>query len=481
MSAVAVKSKVGSSLLYIFVASIVSLTAVAQSASPSLASADAAMQAGRFADAAREYETLLKARPNSKEVLLALGICYVQLKRQDEAATTLRRYLRLVPSSAAGHAALGIALLDGAKTAEAKAELETAVRLNPKQADAVESLARIYLIEGKADKAVTLLQPLAMVGMNEDTMALLGDALIKAGQAAAAAVMFDRHLETNSRNTPQIFAATAWAHLKAGDMAKAADVCERGMRIYPDSEIEAVYLSLPAPFLAERIGARIERLQNSPDVAELVAVGRVLTDADPARRTRANEIAQRLLAHAVELAPGNASAHYNYGRALSQSSLERAIDEWEKALSLNPGDELRVQILIEIAAARLDLSNFEAAENAFKAALEINRKLPKRNPEAMLGYVRFLQLRSRPAEAEALLNETLNWNPLSPEAHLERAKLLAASGKWQEVAEEGEFVLRNAGEDQELLRAAHMLLARAYYRLNQPEKARQHQSWIESR
>jgi tetratricopeptide (TPR) repeat protein len=480
MSAVVRKSAPRSFLPYFFVISIVCLPAAAQQGRPSLASADAAMQAGQFADAAQQYEAILKANPDSKGILLALGICYVQLERQSEAVAILRRYLKLIPGSAAGHAALGIALLDGAKTAEAKAELEKAVRLNPKQVDAVEALARVYLIEGNADEAVSLLRPLVASGTNEETRVLLGDALIKAGQARTAAAMFERELEANSRTTSQIYAITAWAHLKAGDMAKAAEICERGMRIYPDSEIEAVYLSLPAPFLAERIGARIERLQNAPDVAELLAVGRVLVDADPAHKTRANEIAQRLLAHAIELAPDNASAHYNYGRALSQSSIESALKEWEQALALQPGGELRLQILIKIAVAKRDLSDFDAAEHTFQAALEINRKLTRRNPEAMLEYVRLLQLRSRTAEAEALLNEILRSNPLSPHAHLERAKLLAARGQWDKAVEEGEFALRNAEEDEELLRVAHALLVRGYRRLNQPEKAQVHQSWLES-
>lgn len=480
MSAIACKSAPWNFLLYVFVTSIVCLTASAQPAGPSLASADAAVQAGRFADAAVTYETWLRAHPDSKGVLLALGICYVQLGRHNEAVTTLRRYLKLVPASAAGHAALGIALFDGAKTAEAKTELETAVRLNPRQVDAVEALARIHLVEGKAAKAISLLRPLVASGANDEARALLGDALIKSGQPHAAASMLERELQANPRSTSQIYAISAWAHLKAGDIARAAEICERGMRIYPDSEIEAVYLSLPAPFLAERIGARIERLQNAPDVAELVAVGRVLVDADAHHKTRANEIAQRLLAHAIELAPNNASAHYNYGRALSRSSMERALKEWAKALALHPGGDLRLQILIKIGVAKLDLSDFEAAEYAFQAALEINRKLPRRNPEAMLEYVRFLQLKSRPEEAEALLREILSWNPLSPQAHVERAKLLAARGQWAKVVQEGEFVLRNAGEDEELLRSAHILLARAYLLLKQPEKAKWHQSWLES-
>lgn len=478
MSAVVWKFATGRLFLYVCMVSAATRVDAAQQNHSPLLAADAAMQARQFADAARGYEAWLKTHPDQKEVLLALGICYVQLGRQNEAIATLRRHLKLVPGSAAGHAALGIVLLDGAKTAEAKAELEKAVQLNPKQADAVEALARVYLIEGKAEQAAALLRPLAMSGTSEETQVLFGDALIKAGQASAAAAMLERQLQTSSRSTPQLYAITAWAHLKAGDLAKAAEVAERGMRIYPDSQIGAAYLSLPAPFLAERIGARIARLQNAPDATELVAVGRILIDADPHRKTRANEIAQKLLAHAIALAPDSASAHYNYGRALSQANAAGALGEWEKALALNPGDELRLLIQVKIGAAKLDLSDFDAAERAFRSALEINRKILKRNPEAMLEYLRYLQVESRVAEAEALLNEILNWNPLSPKAHLERAKLLATRAEWDKVIEEGQFVLRNAGEDEELLRAAHVLLARAYLRLGQPEKAQPHRSWI---
>ncbi len=438
------------------------------------------MQARRFADAAREYEAWLKARPDSREVLFALGVCYVQLGRPEEAVATLRRYLELAPDSASGHAILGIALLDGAKTAEAKKELETAVRLNPKQADAVEALARIHLVEGKPDQAVALLRPLVGSGGGPQADQLLGEALIQSGQAEAAAAMFERQLQTNPGSPARTYASAAWARLKAGDLPRAAEICEQGMRLYPDSEIESAYLSLPAPFLAERMGARIQRLQEAPDVAELIAVGRVLIDADPAQKTRSGEIAQRMLAHAIQLAPHSASAHYNYGRALGQTSLEAALREWEKALALEAGDELRLLIYTEIGKSKHDLADYEGAEQAFRAALEINQKLPRRSPEPALEYVRFLGLRSRTAEAEAVLRQVLSWNPLFPPARLERAKLLVNNGEWDKVVEEGEFVLRNAGENLELLRAAHMLLARAYLRLKQPEKARVHQAWLDS-
>lgn len=455
-------------------------TATQQQLSSPLAAADAAMQAGRFADAARGYEVWLKTNPDSDEVLLALGVCYVQLKKQSAAATTLRRYLKINPQSAAGHAALGVALLDGSNTVEAKAELETAVRLDAKQADAVEALARIYLIENQAERAVALLKPLMTRAATDDVRILLGDALIKSGQAAAAARLLEGELQLNPRGPSKLYAAAAWAHLKAGDQLKAAEISERGMRIYPDAEIEAVYLTLPAQLLAARIGARIRQLQNEPEVSELIAVGRALIGADPDRKTRANEIAQQLLTHAARLAPDNASARYNLGRALSRNSIESALTEWDKALTLRPDQELRLQILNKVGTAKLDLADYAGAEKAYREALEIDRKLADRRPETMLNYLRFLQLRSRADEAETLLDEMLSWNPLSPQTHLERAKLFAARGRWEDVIEAGGFVLRNAGEEEELLRAAHVLLARAHINLKQPDKARPHRAWLES-
>lgn len=438
------------------------------------------MRAGRFADAAREYEAWLKSHPESEAVLLALGICYVQMGRQKEAVSTLRKHVALAPRSAAGHAALGVALLDGTRNSEAKAALETALRLDPKLTDAAEALARIHLIEGNAGHAVALLKPLAASSASAETRILLADALIRANRAREAAEILERELSKDPNAEPRAYALTAWANLKAGDERKAAEASERGMRLYPDSEIAAVYLRLPSAFLAERIGERIKRIQESPDVTEMLALGSFLLVADPARKTRAEEIAERLLSHAVELAPDDAFARFSYGRALRLKDSARAVAEWEKALSLRPDADLKMKILSGLASAKSELSDFAGAERAFREAAEINRKLPKPEAHLMIEYARFLQLLERKSEAEALIEEIVSLAPLSPHAHIERAKLLAARGRWDEAADAGEFVLLNAGEDAELLRAAHVLLARAYMRLNKPEKARSHQTWIDS-
>jgi hypothetical protein len=112
--------------------------------------------------------------------------------------------------------------------------------------------------------------------------------------------------------------------------------------------------------------------------------------------------------------------------------------------------------------------------------MAVNRRLPRRVPEAALEYVRFHKVHGQAAQAEALLDEIVGWNPFAPEARVERARLLADSGRWEQVVTEGGFVLRQAAGNQRLVRVAHLLLARAYFRLNQPEKAQAHKQWLES-
>jgi hypothetical protein len=86
----------------------------------------------------------------------------------------------------------------------------------------------------------------------------------------------------------------------------------------------------------------------------------------------------------------------------------------------------------------------------------------------------------RTEEAASVVDEVIAWNPWTPEARLERARLLADHGRWQESIVEASFVLAHARDRKTLLAPAHLLLSRAYHRLGQPEKARAHREWLES-
>jgi tetratricopeptide (TPR) repeat protein len=277
-------------------------------------------------------------------------------------------------------------------------------------------------------------------------------------------------------------ARAAGARIRSGDDRAAAQICERCLLVYPNSDrIEGVYLSLPAGILAERLAERYEQVRQTQDVRELIALGRVVSDLDPHRQAEGSQLAGTLLTRAIELAPDNPSAYYNYGRALRIArKYPEMFAAWDKALSLKPGDELEVLIYTRIGKARLAMSEPGAAETAFRAALLSNRKLAAPDAASAYEYFLFLQERSDMHAAHALLREILLWQPLFVPALMERAKLFADREDWPKAIEECENVLRFADGNAILLRLAHSLLARAYQALKQPAKARIHESWIES-
>ena len=165
---------------------------------------------------------------------------------------------------------------------------------------------------------------------------------------------------------------------------------------------------------------------------------------------------------------------------LRQHDAAGALAQWEKALTLSPADDLRMQVLTQIARTRDITSDAAGAEAAFTEALALNRRLERRVPESAIDYVRFLERHARPDEARALVDEVVAWNPWAPEARVEKARRLADAGRWTDVVVEAEFVLANAGGKKSLQSVAHLLLARAYIRLNQPEQARVHREWLEA-
>ena len=441
------------------------------------------MKAGKVAAAAQAFEHILRLQPDFAEAYFALGVSYVQLGKSEEAAAALRSYLKLEPQSPDGHAVLGILLFDTHRIAEARPELEQAVRLDSSQSEAAEDLGRVYNLEGNPAKAVALLRPLVASGEADDqARAILARAFMSSGDAAAAAKLLDAVLAANPRSPLQTYLSAAAAARDAHDLPKALEICERGAKVYPNSEqLESLVVSFPAEALHARTLQRLLDIKKNPnDVAELIAVGRIMMDTDKGRRASILDLGYQLLAHAVELDPENAAARYYYGRCLSaQMKPEEAEAAFGKALSYVHDDELQVRILGRMGFEETGLNHFDAAAETFRKSLELNRKLDHHIPESAFLYYKFLVLRERDAESRALLDEILRWEPLFMPALLERTKNYIAQEQPGKAADSALLVVRNA-EDPETLRAAHYLLVKIYRMTGDEKQAQVHANWIKS-
>ena len=269
---------------------------------------------------------------------------------------------------------------------------------------------------------------------------------IARGNLAKAAESLDLALDTDPDAGSEPYLTLIDCRLKLDQKDKALEAAERGVKRYPGS----------GPLL-KAAGAMILQ-QNS-----------------------SSERAGELLERASKAMPRDPGAHYVYGLwALMNHHEEIAIAAEQRALALSPADDLKVQALTFIGLGEDALKRPRRAEEAFRAALATNRKLPNPNPGAALEFAMFLTRQSRQGEAQALINEILKFAPGFGPAHLERAKYLSAKGDMEAALAEGKIALDQAGSDPKSLRAAHAFLARTCFALGRMDEAAVHQSWIES-
>jgi len=142
-----------------------------------------AAQAGRYADAAREFRKALAARPESVEARVDLGSVLASAGDRVGAAGELREALRLDPSNVTAHFNLGSLL----PAAEARPHLEAVVAARPDDAEARRLLARVLRDGGHLPEALAQYGKAVALAPGDET-ACLGEAetLVRLGRYAEA-------------------------------------------------------------------------------------------------------------------------------------------------------------------------------------------------------------------------------------------------------------------------------------------------------
>ena len=147
--------------------------------------AEPLLREGRFAEAAPQYEALIKKLPTFYEAYFDLGMCYSQTGRPEEAEAALRKYLAFQPVSADGHAALGVLLLQQGRGPDAVPELQQALQIDPTLDEARKALASEFLHESKPEEAVHVLRA-AKDSKDTQLIVMLASVLSQQGDNAGA-------------------------------------------------------------------------------------------------------------------------------------------------------------------------------------------------------------------------------------------------------------------------------------------------------
>lgn len=296
-----------------------------------LASAKAHHQAGRLADAERDYRRVLAARADEPQALYYLGVLARQTGRVDQAVATLRTLTRVQPRFAEGWNALGTTLGAAGRGAEAADAFRRVLDLDPGHRTAPLGLGMALLDAGTPAEAVA---PLATAeervpGLAQAPFAL-GNALLRSGRAADAAAAY-RRAAALAPAQPAFHTALAAALATLGE--ESAGAARRAVALAPAS---------PGGWLA---AARAFLLTGAAGDAARV-LGRVPGD-EPDGRALAAEAALRL------------------GRPADAEIHARA------ALALAPGTERPFRLL---GAALVEQDRLDAASAHFLEPLRAFRR-----------------------------------------------------------------------------------------------------------
>ena len=213
----------------------------------------------------------------------------------------------------------------------------------------------------------------------------------------------------------------------------------------------------------------------NPDLE--LALGELLMDVQPYSLE-----AGQLLEHSVRTAPRDPDARHSYARWAHMNLRERICVAQEKAAVLLPGlddDELlQMNTLLGICSGRVE--DAAEARAAFRRANAVNLRQKTYAPEAAWQYVEFLVRFGKDAEVQSIVGEILDRVPGFGPARLERAKYFDREGQPDKAAEAARLVLQSAGNDLNVERAAHEILARSFTALGDTANASREQAWIEA-
>jgi tetratricopeptide (TPR) repeat protein len=235
---------------------------------------------GRLEEARSELEALLQAQPDSDEAHRLLGRVLSRLGRDDEALAHLQKAVALRPGFWRNHQQLGLAHLGAGRHAAALASFGRNTELQPDLAWGHQMVGTVRHVQGDLEAAIASYRRALALGPDAFAWSNLGAALYSEGRVDEAAKAFQEAIALEP--------LAAANHRNLGDAWQRLGRSEEARRAWTE-----------AVRLAE------EALRVDPRSVETLGQLAVY-EAKLGRHARAEGHARR----AIDLAPGDADAHY---------------------------------------------------------------------------------------------------------------------------------------------------------------------------
>jgi len=193
---------------------------------------------GRWARAESALRRLKEAAPGNAEVWRAAGELDLQLERRDAAVISFKQAIHLQPDSAAAHFGLGASLAALGRFDEAVESLRTATSLTPKDAKAHALLALVLCRTGQTSEAIEAAEAFTDLKPSSEGYLSLAKVRAAAGDPARAAQACEKAIRLRPHNAEAhkllgcVYARAEQYHDAIGTLRKAVELDPRDAQAY---------------------------------------------------------------------------------------------------------------------------------------------------------------------------------------------------------------------------------------------------------
>ncbi len=296
-----------------------------------------AMNSGAYTDAEEGLQSILRKQPDNPAALANLGVLYSKTHRYTEAIDIDKHALHILPTQEAIQLNLGLAYLKQNEYAEALPYFAHLHEVHPADARIAMLTATCLAYTGKAQEAITLLQPLTSAGQeNRAALYLLGIAYLRAGKTEDARAVLNRVFAEAPAAQGSFLLGEAYAD--ATDYPGASQAFQAVLASDPNfpgahRELGRTYLGMHQNADAER-ELRLAVKAGPSDSSALYALGALLVQ----------------------------ESRFAEGRAVLEQAQKAAPDSWATAFYLGK--------------AELELHDTSAAEKHLRLAARLNPDEP---------------------------------------------------------------------------------------------------------
>ena len=409
-------------------------------------SALAHFNAGQYAAAQQELESLAKALPKSFEVQELLGQVYSAEGQEEKATVPFEQAVRLRPESGEARNNLATNLARRGKMSLAEKEFKKVVELEPESFEANHNLGAFYLQTGRIAAAIPYLEKAQRRNPNAyDNGYDLALACEETGRLAEARDEIRQLLK--QKDTAELHNLLAGVEEKARNYVAAVNEYEKAAHMDPSEsnlfdwgcELLVHQTSNPA------IEVFLEGLKRYPSSSRLALGLGLALDV----RGRYDDAVKALL-RGVDLDPSDTRAYYFLSKAYDRAPTlaDEVVERFRRNADLRPGDAQAIfYYAISLWKGRRSETSpayLDQVESLLKKAIALDPS----SPEAHLQLGNLYSQRRQYAEAVPEYQEALRLSPNVPDAHFRLGQAYSHVGK-KDLAEK-EFQLHKQFYEQHL-------------------------------